>query len=61
MEGSPIVRERPRKTIGQTIKKVLDLNGLYLSMIYDRILWCHLILVVNLTYWEMASIVVVAA
>lgn len=38
MEGSPIVRERPRKTIGQTIKKVLDLNGLYLSMIYDRIL-----------------------
>ncbi len=41
MEGSPIARDRgiPRKTIGETIKKDLDVNGLSIDMIYDRTLW----------------------
>ena len=40
MEGSLIVRgrERSRKTIGETIKRYLDVNGLNVNMIYDRIL-----------------------
>lgn len=37
MEGSPKVRgrRRTRKTIGQTFKKDLDLNDLFLDMIYN--------------------------
>ena len=45
MDDSPIAkcRGRPRKTIRETIKKDLDVNGLNINMIYDRILWCCLI------------------
>ena len=37
MEGSLIVRDRgrSRKTLGETIKKNLDLNGLSTCMVYD--------------------------
>lgn len=37
MEGSPKVRgrRRTRKNIGQTFKKDLDLNDLFLDMIYN--------------------------
>ena len=40
IEGSPIVRgrERPKKTIGEIIKRDLDINGLNINMICDRIL-----------------------
>lgn len=42
MDGSSILivrdRDRPRKTIDQTMEKVLDLNGLCLGMTYNRIL-----------------------
>ena len=39
MEGSPIARgkEKPRKIIYETIKRDLDINGLNINMIYDRI------------------------
>ena len=51
MEGSPIPRGRgrPRKTISETIKKDLNVNGLNVNMIFDRIIWCHLIYVANPT------------
>lgn len=40
MEGSPIVRRwrRPRKSIGETIKKDLGVNSLSLDMIYEHIM-----------------------
>ena len=40
MEGSPITRGRgrPRKTIGETIERDLDINGLNINMVYDRTL-----------------------
>jgi hypothetical protein len=39
MEG-----EKPRKTIGETIRKDLKVNGFAADMIYDRMLyrWCSL-------------------
>lgn len=42
MEHSPIARDRARlsKTIAKTIKKVLEVNGLSIDMIYDWTL-CH--------------------
>ena len=45
MKGSSIVRGRgrSRKTIGKTIKKDLEFNGLIVNMIYDRTFWCCLI------------------
>ncbi|KAM7518030.1 hypothetical protein LguiB_016992 [Lonicera macranthoides] len=45
MEGSLVVRgrERPRKTIGETIKKDLEANGFTTDMIHDRPLWRRLI------------------
>ena len=45
VEGSPIVRDRgrPRKTIGETIKSDLDVNGLNINIVYDRTLRCRLI------------------
>lgn len=40
MEGGPIARGRgrPRKTIDETIKKDLYVNGLSIDMIYNRTL-----------------------
>ena len=40
MEGSLIARGRgrPRKTIGETIKRDLNVNDLNVNMIYDRTL-----------------------
>ena len=40
MESGPIVRDRgrPRKTIGETIKRYLDFNSLNINMIHDRVL-----------------------
>lgn len=37
MEGNPIVRGRgrPRKAIGQTVKKDLDLSGLFILYRHD--------------------------
>ena len=51
MEGSAIgrVRERPRKTIDEIIKKDLDFNGLSIDMVYDKTQWHHLIHVTNPT------------
>lgn len=40
---------RPRKTLGEITKKDLDVNGLFIDMIYDRILWSGLIHVSNPT------------
>lgn len=44
-EGSLIVigKEKPRKTINQTIKSDLDFNDLSLDLIHDRTLWGRLI------------------
>ena len=38
MEGSPIGRakQRPRKTIDETIQQDLDLYGLSVDMVYDK-------------------------
>jgi len=40
MEDSQIIRGRgkPRKTIGETIKKDLEINELDRNMVYDRTL-----------------------
>ena len=40
-EDSSIARGRgkPRKNIGETIKRDLNVNGLNINMIYDRTLW----------------------
>ena len=40
MEGSPIAsgRGRPRKTVGKTFKKDLEVNSLTIDMVYERIL-----------------------
>ena len=40
MDGSPITKGRgkSRKTINETIKRVLNFNGLNIIMIYDRTL-----------------------
>lgn len=52
MEGSPLARSRgrPRKPIGEIIKKDLDFNNLSIDMISDRILWRHLIHVADSTW-----------
>jgi hypothetical protein len=49
MKSIPITRDRgrARKTIRETIKKKLVINELY--MIYDRILWRHLIHLADLS------------
>lgn len=49
MKGRPIVRgrRRPRKTIGEFIKKDLDVSSLSINYRYD--LWHRLIYVGNLT------------
>ena len=51
MEVRPVIRgrKRPRKTIGETIKRDLDVNNLNVNMIYDRTLWRHLHLVADPT------------
>jgi hypothetical protein len=41
-------RERSKKTIGQTVKRVLEINSPSLDQIHDNILWCQLIHVDNL-------------
>ena len=45
MKGSSIARGkgRPRKIVGETIKRDLNFNSLNVNMIYDRSLWHHLI------------------
>jgi len=45
IEDSSIVRsrERSKKTIGQTIKRLLEIYSLYLDQIHDTILWRQLI------------------
>ena len=45
MEGSIVTRckGRPRKTISETVKRDLHVNGLNINMIYDRALWRRLI------------------
>jgi hypothetical protein len=50
MCGSPIARERgrPRKTIGETMKKDLVIN------VWLNILYCHLVHVVNPAYSDKA-------
>ena len=50
-EGNPIVRGggRQKITIEETISKDLDLNGLSIDIVYDRMQWCHLIYVANPT------------
>ena len=40
-------RRRPRKTICETIRRDLNVNGLNINMIFDRILWHRLIHVAN--------------
>lgn len=39
---NPLVRGggRSRKTVGQSIKRDLEVNGLSLDLINDRTLWC---------------------
>ena len=56
IEGSTLTRGRgrPRKTIGETVKKDLHVNGLNINMIYDRALWHRLIHVADSTLWEKA-------
>jgi hypothetical protein len=51
MEGSQITRDRgrPRKTIGETITKYLEINELNRNMVLDRTLWRRLIHVANPT------------
>ena len=51
MEVRPIIRgrKRPRKTIGETLKRDLDVNNLNVNMIYDRTLWRRLHLVADPT------------
>ena len=51
MDGSSIVRgrKRPKKIIGETIKWDLDLNGLNMNIIYDKILSCFLIYIADPT------------
>lgn len=41
MGSSPITRGRgaPRKTISETIKNYLEVNGMYIDMTYDKIFW----------------------
>jgi len=45
IEDSSIVRSRGRskKTIGQTIKRLLEIYSLSLDQIHDKILWRQLI------------------
>ncbi|KEH27128.1 hypothetical protein MTR_6g086840 [Medicago truncatula] len=45
MEESQVKRgrERPRKTIRETIRKDLEVNELDPNLVYDRTLWRHLI------------------
>ena len=51
MDGSSIARGngRSRKTIGETIKRDIGVNGLNVNMICDRTLWQRLIHVVDPT------------
>jgi len=51
MEESQVKRGRgrPRKTIRKIIRKDVEVNKLDPNMIYDRTIWCNLILVVELT------------
>jgi len=51
MEESQIRRgrERPRKTIKETIREGLEVNELDPDMVYDRTLWRNLIYVVDPT------------
>lgn len=48
---SPGGRGRPRKTISETIKEVIEINEFGTNIIFDRsrTLWRRLINVVNLT------------
>jgi hypothetical protein len=51
MEESQIKkgRERPKKTIKETIMKVLEVNEFDPNMVYDRTLWHNFMDVANLT------------
>lgn len=48
---------RPKKTIGKTIERYLELNCLYGDIFLDKTLWCHLIHVADPTQWERALVV----
>lgn len=54
--GSPIIgcRVRPRKPVGSTIKKNLDLNKKISQVIYNNTLWYHFIHRANPTQVEKA-------
>jgi hypothetical protein len=56
MEDSQITKGRGklRKTIRGTIKKDLEINELDRNMVFDRTLWCNLIHVANLIWWDKA-------
>ena len=56
MEESQVKRGRgrPRKTIRETNKKDLEVNELDPNLVYDRILWRHLIHVTDPTQWDKA-------
>jgi hypothetical protein len=51
MEDSQITRgrERPRKTIRETIRKDLEINKLDPNIVYNRTLWRNLIHVADRT------------
>ena len=54
MEGSNVTRGRgkPRKTIGETVKRDLHVDSLTINTIYDRVLWYRLIYVIDPILWE---------
>lgn len=56
MKGILIARGRgiPRKTIGETINKDLDINGLSIDMVHDKTLWRHLLHIVDPSKWQKA-------
>lgn len=52
-------RERPRKTIGEAVKKGLDANSLSIDMIHNRTLWHYLIHAADPTKQEKACLLVI--
>lgn len=51
MEDNPITRGRgrPKKTIGETIRKDVTINNLIITMSKDRTCWHRLIYIADLT------------
>lgn len=47
--GIIVARDRRRKTIGETIKKDLEVNDFTMDMFYDRQLWHRVIHVADST------------